>query len=255
MGYEITYCENCGEQNTMVINLLGVDRLVPCLCNCRKAKIEQEKLEEHQKEIERRMSTLIAQGIMDKEFLQNTFEKDNGSNMKVFNVCKKYVENWEKMKSENIGILFYGDVGRGKTFYASCIANELFKNGVSVCITSFPKIINKLMNFTEQSKLLVEKVKSQSLLVIDDFGVERETEFVLEQMFQIIDDRLRSGLPTIITTNIELKELKEPKTLAQRRIYDRILEMCSIQILVDNKNNRQEKANRKTQLARQLLLG
>ena len=255
MGYEITYCENCGEQNTMVINLLGVDRLVPCLCNCRKAKIEQEKLEEHQKEIERRMSTLIAQGIMDKEFLQNTFEKDNGSNMKVFNVCKKYVENWEKMKSENIGILFYGDVGRGKTFYASCIANELFKNGVSVCITSFPKIINKLMNFTEESKLLVEKVKSQSLLVIDDFGVERETEFVLEQMFQIIDDRLRSGLPTIITTNIELKELKEPKTLAQRRIYDRILEMCSIQILVDNKNNRQEKANRKTQLARQLLLG
>ena len=255
MGYEITYCENCGEQNTMVINLLGVDRLVPCLCSCRREEIEKEKFEEHQKELERRMTTLIAQGLTDKEFLKNTFEKDNGSNMKVFNACKKYVENWEKMKKENIGILFYGDVGRGKTFYASCIANELFKNGVSVCITSFPKIINKLMNFTEESKLLVEKVKSQSLLVIDDFGVERETEFVLEQMFQIIDDRLRCGLPIIITTNIGLNELKEPKTLAQRRIYDRILEMCSIQILVDNQNNRQEKANRKTQLARQLLLG
>ncbi len=74
-------------------------------------------------------------------------------------------------------------------------------------------------------------------------------------MFQIIDDRLRSGLPTIITTNLELKEIKEPKTLAQRRIYDRILEMCSIQILVDNQNNRQEKDSKKTQLAIELLLG
>ena len=252
---KITYCEKCGEQTSMIINVFGVNRIVRCICSCRKAELEQEKLEEQQKELERRRDTLISQGIMDKQFLNNKFENDNGGNIKVYNVCKKYVENWQKMKEENIGILFYGDVGRGKTFYASCIANELFKNGTSVCITSFPKIIDKLMNFTEQSKLLIEKVKSQSLLVIDDFGVERETEYVLEQMFQIIDDRLRSGLPTIITTNLELKDIKEPKTLAQRSIYDRILEMCSIQILVDNQNNRQEKANKKTQLARELLLG
>ena len=89
------------------------------------------------------------------------------------------------MKEENIGILFYGDVGRGKTFYASFIANELFKKDISVCITRFPKMIDKLMNFTEESKLLIEKVKSQSLLAIDDFGVERETEYVLEKCFKL----------------------------------------------------------------------
>lgn len=252
---QITYCEKCGEQTSLVINILGEDKIVPCICNCRAQELEEQERIEKQKELERLRSMLIAQGVMDKEFLKNTFDKDNGSNEKVLNICKKYVNNWDKMREENLGILFYGDVGRGKTFYASCIANELFKNGVSVCITSFPKIIDKLMNFTEESRLLIEKVKSQSLLVIDDFGVERETEYVLEQMFKIIDDRLRSGLPTIITTNLELNDIKEPKTLAQRRIYDRILEMCSIQIFIDNKNNRQEKASKKTQLARQLLLG
>ena len=38
---KISYCENCGEQNTMSIKLLGVDRIVPCLCSCRKAELEQ----------------------------------------------------------------------------------------------------------------------------------------------------------------------------------------------------------------------
>lgn len=250
----ITYCKECGEQTNMIVNILGQNRIVPCICKCRKEKLEKQQDLELKKDLERRRNILITQGIMDKEFLKNNFDKYNGSNIKIFNLCKKYVENWEIMKKENIGIIFYGDVGRGKTFFASCIANELFKNGISVCVTSFPKIIDKLMNFNEESKFLIENVKSQNLLVIDDFGVERETEYVLEQIFKIIDDRLRVGLPTIITTNLSLEQLKDPKTLAQRRIYDRILEMCSIQILVDNQNNRQEKSIRKTQLARDILL-
>lgn len=144
-------CPNCGEKTTMIIKLLGVNRLVRCICSCRKKELEQQEILEKQKELERRIDTLISQGIMDKAFLENTFENDNNSNIKVSNICKKYIENWKKMKDENIGILFYGNVGHGKKFYASCIANELFKNGVSICITSFPKMINKLMNFNEES--------------------------------------------------------------------------------------------------------
>lgn len=251
---KITYCEVCGAQINMVINFLGKEKVVPIICDCRKKEIKKQQLLEEQKVLHQRIDLLISQGIMDKEFLKNNFENDNGSNIKIFNICKKYINKWEDMKKENIGIIFYGDVGCGKTFYASCIANELFKNGVSICITSFPKIIDKLMNFTEESKMLIEKVKTQSLLVIDDFGVERETEYVMEQMFKILDDRLRTGLPTIITTNLEIKQLEQPKTLAQRRIYSRILEMCPIKILVDNENNRQEKSERKTNIARKILL-
>ena len=250
---KITYCETCGAQTNMVINFLGKEKVVPIICDCRKKEIEKEKIMEDQKILNQRIDLLISQGIMDKEFLNNRFENDNGSNPEILNVCKKYTDKWKEIKKENIGIIFYGDVGRGKTFYASCIANELFKNGVSICITSFPKIIDKLMNFTEESKILIDKVKTQSLLVIDDFGVERETEYVLEQIFKILDDRLRSGLPTIITTNLDINNFQNPKTIEQRRIYSRILEMCPIKLLVDNQNNRQEKADVKTNLAKQIL--
>lgn len=250
---EVTYCKKCGEKTGMIVNLLGKERIVPIMCSCRKQELAELEIKQKKEELQQRINLLINQGIMDKQFLNNKFENDNGSNLKILNVCKKYTDKWQDIKKENIGIIFYGDVGRGKTFYASCIANELFKNGVSICITSFPKIIDKLMNFTEQSKLLIDKVKTQSLLVIDDFGVERETEYVLEQIFKILDDRLRSGLPTIITTNLDINNFQNPKTIEQRRIYSRILEMCPIKLLVDNKNNRQEKADVKTNLAKQIL--
>lgn len=251
---EITYCEKCKEETAMFINILGKERIVPVICSCRKKELEKEKELEEKKELAKRVDELICQGLMDRQFLNNSFESDNGSNLKILNACKKYVAKWDEIKKENIGMLLYGDVGRGKTFYACCIANELFtKNKVSICITSFSKILDKLMNFDEQSKSLIEKLKTQNLLVIDDFGVERDTEFALEQIFKILDDRLRSGFPTLITTNLDIEVFHEPKTLMHRRIYSRILEMCPIQILVDNQNNRQIKTDNKNNIARKIL--
>ena len=66
-----------------------------------------------------------------------------------------------------------------------------------------------------------------SLLVIDDLGVERNTEYAMEQMFTVIDSRYRSKKPLIVTTNLKLEEIKNPPDLAHARIYDRILERCA----------------------------
>ena len=63
--------------------------------------------------------------------------------------------------------------------------------------------------------------------IIDDLGVERSTEYAMEQMFFVIDSRYRSRRPMIITTNLKLSELKNPPDLAHARIYDRILERCA----------------------------
>lgn len=250
---EITVCAKCGQPKAMKITILGKERIVPTMCDCRKEELEKQERKENQERIERKVSELIAQGIMDRQYLNNTFANDNGTNKKVSELCQRYVKNWGEIKKENIGMLLYGDVGRGKTFYACCIANELLKQGVSICITSFPKLIDKLSNFDETSKLLVEKAKTQSLLIIDDLGVERQTEFVAEQMFKIIDERVMSGLPTIITTNLSVEDLENPKNIEYRRIYSRILQMCPIKILVENQNNRQADADRKEKIARDIL--
>lgn len=79
------------------------------------------------------------------------------------------------------------------------------------------------------------------LLIIDDLGVERSTEYAMEQMFHVIDCRYRSRKPMIITTNLKLSELKNPPDLVHARVYDRILERCG-PILFAGKNFREENA-------------
>ena len=65
------------------------------------------------------------------------------------------------------------------------------------------------------------------LLILDDFGMERGTEYGLEQVFNVIDSRYRSRKPLIVTTNLTLAELQHPKDTAHSRIYDRLLAMCA----------------------------
>ena len=90
------------------------------------------------------------------------------------------------------------------------------------------------------------------LLIIDDLGVERSTEYAMEQMFFVIDSRYRSRRPMIITTNLKLDELKNPSDLAHARIYDRILERCA-PILFAGKNFREENAGATKQAAKDIV--
>ena len=90
------------------------------------------------------------------------------------------------------------------------------------------------------------------LLILDDFGMERQTEYALEQVFNVVDARYRSGKPLIITTNLSVAELKNPKSRDHARIYDRILEMCQ-PVNFGNNGRRAAIANEKMKLAAQLL--
>ena len=73
---------------------------------------------------------------------------------------------------------------------------------------------------------VVERLCRYPLLIIDDFGMERDTNYALEQVYNIIDSRYRSKRPLITTTNLTLDEIRHPQDVAHARIYDRVLEMC-----------------------------
>ena len=90
------------------------------------------------------------------------------------------------------------------------------------------------------------------LLIIDDFGMERGTDYGLEQVFHVIDTRYRSNKPLIATTNRPLDELKKPTDTAHSRIYDRLLSMC-VPIRFTGVNFRQETAKRKMETMKKLL--
>ena len=96
-------------------------------------------------------------------------------------------------------------------------------------------------------------LNAYDLLILDDLGAERGTEYALEQVFAVIDARYRSRKPLIVTTNLTLDALKHPDDLAHARIYDRISEICA-PILFGGENLRVEKANETKTAARNLLL-
>ena len=166
---------------------------------------------------------------------------------------KRYVNNWKQVKAENLGLLFWGDVGTGKSFLATCIANGLLDQGVSVRMTNFTWILNKLSDLQVKERCqYIASFGKVDLLIIDDLGVERNSEFVLEQVYAVIDERYKANLPLIITTNLTPKQMRSAQDVAHARIYSRVLEMCT-PILLQGADRRKSISIGKRVLAKQIL--
>lgn len=254
------YCGKCHTRKQHEITLPadgdGTERKVRVGigCKCQAAVLEAEERERERKDFEQRMEALRRDGITDPAYLRYTFAQDDRRNPDVTDVCLRYVQNWKEMKAENIGILFYGDVGTGKSFLACAIANALLGRLVSVSVTNFPRLLNAIQGtFDEERQRRIDSLQRYSLLVIDDLGVERDTAFSVEQVYNVIDTRARSGKPVIITTNLSMKDLQNPPSLAYKRIYDRVLEMCPIRLKMVGESRRAGNANERRDLARRLL--
>lgn len=81
-------------------------------------------------------------------------------------------------------------------------------------------------NFGTDRDHYMKSLMRPDLLILDDLGAERNTSFGKERVFDVVDKRLLSGKPTIVTTNIPLSVMKQAVELDDRRIFDRILEVC-----------------------------
>ena len=158
------------------------------------------------------------------------FEQDNGTVPQMEQV-RKYVQHWSQMRENNLGLLLWGQPGNGKTFAAACIANALIENSdpfpPTVKMTTFGTILNGLLSLSVADKAYyLNLFLNADLLILDDFGMERQTDYAREQVFNIIDGRYLTKRPLIITTNLSLQEMKTTTDLSQKRIYDRVLGMC-----------------------------
>ena len=169
---------------------------------------------------------LKAAGIQERHLQDWTFASATDTHS--VQMAKRYAENWKKVKAENLGLLLWGDVGTGKSFLAACIANALLEKGVPVLMTNFSKILNQMgAMYSDERYRYIASFNRFSLLIIDDLGIERNTEYALEQVYAVVDERYKAGLPLIITTNLTISQLRNPEDVAHARIYSRILEMCT----------------------------
>lgn len=243
-------CGICNQQKECVLEFppdSGNYRSFPCSCKCvvdeekaYKDKMRKQKQEEYIKQLRKR-------GITDIAYLSQTFENDDGRNLDLKEKCKRYVDNWQIMKELNTGILFYGDTGTGKSFYACCIANALIQQSVSVLVTNLSKLVRDRTDNNGQRV----SITSPDLLVLDDLGVENATSTA----YNIIDERYRCGKPIIITTNLLPSELKAPDSLEKKRIYDRVLERCCCTMHVKSSVTRLSMAQKQKTRAEKILEG
>ena len=162
----------------------------PVECSCQRIeRTKQEALIRQQKHIDL-VRRLKAEGFSDPAMLNWTFENDNGRSPQMC-YAHRYAEQWQTMRSENLGLLFWGGVGTGKSFLAGCIANALMEQEVPVRMTNFARILNELNNSFSGRNDVVDKLCRYPLLIIDDFGMERGTDYALEQIYNIVDSRYR----------------------------------------------------------------
>lgn len=216
------HCGVCHAKVQTRVSFMGEDRVVRCICDC--VKKEREAYEEKQRHEarERRRKVCFAEANM----ATWTFANDNRDDPRISDAMKRYADQFDDFRKEGRGLLLSGPVGTGKTYFAACIANQLIDDGYWVLMTTFVDFANKIQaNFSEK-QAIIDDLNNYKLLILDDLGAERKSEYMQEIVFNIIDARYRSGLPFIITTNLSLEEIKKPQDLTCSRIYDRILERC-----------------------------
>lgn len=241
----LLYCGKCRTPKQVEIDFFGEKRRPYCICECEKQERERE-------EKARKAVKLREAAFSEREMETWTFANDDNTNERLTKAMQAYVDKFSQFVREGKGLLLYGSTGTGKTYAACEIANALLDKCYPVLVTNFARVLNELQG-TFEKQSYIDSFNKYALLVIDDLGIERDTAFAMEQVYNIIDSRYRAGLPMIITTNLTIDKIKNPETIEHRRVYERILERCHpIEV---SGQSRRRKAIRESYGGMQELLG
>jgi DNA replication protein DnaC len=225
---EAPTCEFCGEKliaNKFFNTLSGRFMQIgwkPCMCEGAKAK----RAEDEAREAAERKAEHDAKRA---KLLQNA-----GVGLRYVNAhTTNCAELSDKIQDEKCNLFITGNVGSGKTYLACATLGELvFKTTVK--FTYFNTLVNDLMRYHDETAgSLMSACKKCGVLVIDDMGKENMSDFVVSQIFELVNERYANMKPTIVTSNFTVAELE--KRLASRgnvdtakAIVSRLTDNCHI---------------------------
>ena len=221
-------CGRCGQPKQKRLEVPFRDKPlvvgVPCECE-RRAEAEREERERRAAAAEK-AKRARRECFRDCESYQScTFEADDRLNPKRSDVCLRYAETFDT--GDPYGLLLWGDVGTGKSYMAAAIANRIIDRGYTALLTDIGSIVSLMESSFDDRRKNLDRILRYDLLVIDDLGAQRGTEYMMEHVYAVIDGRYRSGRPMVITTNFDAEEIAANRDSERwGRIFDRILECC-----------------------------
>lgn len=215
-NYNIWKCEECGET---ILETLENGETISHICSCKKQKQTLYRIEKFKK-----------LSITDRNSGNDTFNNavlTCGAEKQLYGKIKKYVQGYDKVLEINDGLLFLGKPGTGKTFLANCICNYLTKHNYTVLSFNLGSYLRTLKDDFSQESTFLRAVEDVDMLFLDDLGSEKVSdEWGKEKIFAIIDTRYRTAKPILITTNLDMAELKQFLEFRKSdKILDRINQM------------------------------
>jgi DNA replication protein DnaC len=153
---------------------------------------------------------------------------------------RRYVRAIEQNLDSGRGLWLMGDVGTGKTTLAMLVSKAALDAGRSVAIYSLPRLLNLLresMDSDEGMLDFMDRLTAVDLLHLDDLGAENQTDWVLEQLYSIVNARYEAERAIVATTNLMPDELSE--RLGSRTV-SRLVEICGDLIPLFGEDKRRE---------------
>jgi DNA replication protein DnaC len=184
-------------------------------CRCRPLRISRAKA--------RRLEARLPQRYRDVAFDRFPVTEIDPS---VVSQVRRFTRDVDGSLDEGRGIWFFGDVGTGKTTLAMLVSKAALAAGRTCAIYSLPRLLNVLRDAigNDESTLeLLDRLNSVDLLHLDDVGAENSSDWVLEQLYSIINTRYEDQKSLVITTNLQPDELSEQ---IGERTVSRIIEIC-----------------------------
>lgn len=247
----LLHCKVCGKAlqtilHVKIANLVDEMRTVRCRCDClTPSEIRAKQIAEYdarQERERRRRECFAVVDVNGKKSVSKmaswTFAADDRQRPELSDNMQAYADQFPQYRKDSRGLVLYGNVGTGKSYMAASIANAVIDQGYTARMVSFGQIGNEMQQTWEKQDY-IDNLCQHDLLIIDDLGTERKSEYMQEIVYNVIDTRYRAGGPLIITTNLTADELSKPGEIGYARIYDRILERC-LAVKVDGNSRRRQ---------------